>query len=209
MNIVEFPDRRPKKPQDVLIWACKCGCTSFELHADGSTACANCMSVQDNDAGWVRHKPKPPADAPVPETIEKVVRRFTSSGAALRQMMYKVNEVDVSFVISCERGGNVRTWSSEEFADGDAVWWLDEQLAAARSLLLPQGIEANSLDMMRSIITSSEELHSIAVLRKNGDVSVWLSTGCEVNTAERESWLRRKLEDVTGLLLAQLPKETP
>lgn len=211
MNVVNFPPRGPKEGDEKVVWACLCGCISFELHADGTTECCGCGNVSAGppDAAWRRLKPKTPADPPEMEVPERSVARFNTGSGALRKVMAKMNVEETAFVIVAQREGPVSTWNGEEYITGDAVWWLDEKLTLARSMLLPEGAAPRSLDMIRAHITNSDELHSVAVIRQDGDITVWLSAQCRLETPEQTEWLQRKLETVRELLVNDPPKETP
>jgi len=46
-DVIEFPDRTGRDE----IWVCSCGCRSFELRSNGTSACAACFGEVDVDAG--------------------------------------------------------------------------------------------------------------------------------------------------------------
>ena len=207
MSIVNFPPR-PPAADNAAIWVCKCGCSSFELHSDGSVECCNCSLAGEN-AEWMRRKPEVPANPPEIAFSERRITRFNTGAGALQRVLRNVNDRDTSFVIAAGRNGTVATWNSEEFLTSDAVWWLDEQLSVGRSLLLPEGAEMRSLDEIRARITNSTELHSVVIVRQDGEVTVWLSANCNIETPEQEAWLDRKLEAARRLLINEPPKETP
>lgn len=211
MSIVNFPPREPKKDVEKLIWACHCGCISFELCSDGTTECCGCGTVSNGpeDAGWHSKKPRAPNDAPVTERLETVVTRFNSSKTALDRVMGEVNSEDSMFLIVAQRDGALRTWANEEYVTSDAVWWLDDKLATARTLLLPEGAMPRTLDAIRYRITNSEELHCVAVIRQDGEINAWLSANCPVDTPAQRTQLQRDLNVVYEMLVNDPPKETP
>ena len=47
-KVIDFSSFKKATGQqsDPVVWACHCGCFTFELHDDGSFVCAECGTVQ-------------------------------------------------------------------------------------------------------------------------------------------------------------------
>lgn len=207
-DVVSFPT----KPVERLIWKCgPCGCQSFELYADGSTECCNCGKVSrgPEDGEWFRLKPAVPVEPKVADNDGLRVVRISNSGAALKNVTDEANDEDTAFVLVVQNDGHTHSWKGRQFDDAGAVYWLDDMLAGGRKLLLPINVEPRSLDDMRQRITNSEELHSVAVIRQDGDVSIWVSANSPIETDEQRAWLDRKLAIARELLVNDEPKPAP
>lgn len=175
-EVIKFPGT---EPEDQLVWVCRCGCQSFILYADGRTECCNCEKISNDidDAGWFRDKPPAPDDPPeLPKEGVTNVVRIGGSMEALDRVIGRIEENRTAFVIVCQKDGVASTWKSDEFDRQDCgTWWLDQQLAVSRKMLLPVGTEPNSLDKMREHITNSEELSAVVLIKQDGHVTTWLS----------------------------------
>lgn len=202
MGIVQFPGA--KEPER-LIWKCNpCGCQSFELYADGSTECCNCGKVSKGpeDGEWFRLKPPAPAEPKEAPTDGLRVVRISNSGAALKHVLDDCDDEKTAFVIVVQKDGHTSTWKGREFDDAGAVYWLDDMLEGGRKLLLPVGTDPSDLDGLRQRITNSGELHSVVVIRQDGDTAVWISAVCgPPEGAAQEAWLDRKLATARELYL--------
>lgn len=212
MSVINFPGNQPPKDEDSdLIWVCRCGCQSFNLYSNGQTECCNCkqMSTGADSAEWMKLKPEVTGEEKeAPETLTNVIQ-VQHSNAALQQVVGGLDDQNCSFVVVSRANGIVSTWKAQEFDKHDcSVWWLDDQLAVARKSLLPVGTEPNSLDLMRSNITNSEELAHVVVIRQDGDVSTWTSAKSPIETDDQVAWLDRKLT-LTRKLLIEIGDTTP
>lgn len=62
------------KDEDIIIWVCNCGCSSFRILGDGGLECANCDQPAIGMPGqWHIQTPKPPeAGENLPDITGKV-----------------------------------------------------------------------------------------------------------------------------------------
>lgn len=215
-DIVKFPTR-VGAPPEILIYKCRCGCQSFELRSDGTTECCHCGSISTNadasvDEGWFKLKPPVPTEAKVPEKEPMKVTRIGNTGAALRLVTAEANDGDTAYVVVVNNDGHTYVWKGKEYDDSQSVSWLDETLAGARRLILPEGVPPNDLDTMRAAITSSLEIAHVIALRRDGDVKTWTSAYCTIEPGvdlQRTAWLDRKLAIARELILDEPAKDVP
>lgn len=206
----EPPSSVPPENDGELVFICKCGCTSFILYESGVTECCNCETVSsDADRGdWrLRLPPKPAEPEGMPDTV-KITHIGTSKGALQRVLDHGKSD-NTAFVIIGTKDGNVRTWGNDLVSAGETVWWLDEMLAMARKNLLKDSLPPSDLDGFRALITTSKEIHSIALIQQDGSVSVFVSAYSPVETDAEKEWLDRKLDTVKDLIINDPPKPAP
>lgn len=137
MSVVKFPE--PPTSNGDLIWVCKCGCSSFELFADGRTQCCYCneYSTGADDTNWREALPNTPAVRnPAPDNGIVKVTRIGSSNSALKDVCDTATTDTTVCVIIVQNSGLVRTWGSEAWYVSPEVAWLDERIASARRMLI-------------------------------------------------------------------------
>lgn len=215
MSVVTFPGNKgPEEPPkaEKLVWFCKCGCSSFELSSDGTTECVNCGTIStsaDDDAAWFMRKPPVPDATKEFEGTEIMITAIHNSPEALKRVLASASHDDTALVAVVRKNGSIKTWKSGEFDQGDEVSWLDESLATVRSMWMPVGVPADTLDTLRAHITNSRELQSVIVIRQDGDVSAWVSSLATIETPHQVEWLDRHLAMARELVLERDPTPVP
>jgi hypothetical protein len=133
-NIVPFGRKREDDGSRTL-WICSCGCSSFQLRADGWAECARCEAVQNgvSQGEWFeRLRCVPDEVEPQPDNSEKIVR-FNTSEAALAHVLSRATPSVAAFVIVLHRDGSISCWGDEIEDEKDRAWF-DARVAEAAEL---------------------------------------------------------------------------
>jgi hypothetical protein len=131
MSVVAFPKAKP------MIWACNCGCATFELRDDGKAACAICGEHPVGySGGWyedIKDGPNRPDDAP------GALRDVHGNGSiefARRRTAQIASEDDAVAIVVLRADGQVTTWSGIDSAA--RVKWMRAKLKQAAGLIADQ-----------------------------------------------------------------------
>lgn len=131
-DLVHLPGAEPKDERK-LIWVCvSCGCTTFHLHENASTECANCGKFGADNAEWrERLPPRPPADCQVENTDSNY--KVTALDTAPNFIKRKAEAIKQALVIIIvRRDGDVNTWCLDSAFETDKqAAWLKRKLAEA------------------------------------------------------------------------------
>lgn len=96
------------------IWVCDCGCSTFELWADGSSKCAACGSNHEgHGSGWLERSQDRESRHSDGDTFTDV-QGNGSEEFARRRVARMAADDDAALVVLARNDGSVSVWSKAE-----------------------------------------------------------------------------------------------
>jgi hypothetical protein len=141
MSAEIVPFNRPQITRDVerYVWTCSCGCTTFELFADGSELCASCGERSERcvDCGghWREKLPDVPESPPELDETNFKVTNLNEPEGLMRRSIKALDHETVEALVIVHKDGTVKT-SGPNFDTEECVAWIDRRLMQAREMLL-------------------------------------------------------------------------
>lgn len=135
-SVIQFPGRQPEPPQEDearMVWACVCGCLSFNLLAGGGAECCACgLSPDDAEGGWLEGK-DPAAPPPRDVTIFDEVQGAGTADFARSRIARAARDPSAMLIVVSDETGGTKLWADAE--GPEQLSWCRARLTDALQML--------------------------------------------------------------------------